>query len=128
MEPTKILSGATVLLVRDVMAAANYYRDQLGFRYSRFWGEPPAFCMAWRNAQCIMLSQTDDHGLIRSLSDVASIWDAYLWVDDLDRLYAEFQQRGATIDTEPFVTDYGVKELTIRDLDGYQLAFGEELD
>ena len=127
-KPTKILSGATVLLVRDVVAAADYYRDQLGFCYSRLWGEPPCFCMAWRDEQCLMLSQTDDHSQIRSLSDVAHIWDAYLWVDDADKLYAEFQERGAKIDSEPCIADYGVKEFTVRDLDGYQLAFGEELD
>lgn len=127
MNPAKLLSGATVLLVRDVERAANHYRDQLGFHYSRFWGEPPAFCMVWRNEQCLMLSHTTDHSLIRSLSDVAHIWDAYLWVDDADRLYAELQERGALIDREPRVTDYDVKEFTVRDLDGYQLAFGEEL-
>ncbi|MDA8017243.1 MAG: VOC family protein [Thermoanaerobaculia bacterium] len=128
MEPTKILSGATVLLVRDVEMAADYYRDKLGFRYSRLWGEPPCFCMAWRDEQCLMLSQVENHAHIRSLSDVAHIWDAYLWVDDADKLYAELEERGAILEHAPCVTDYGVKEFTVRDLDGYQLAFGEELD
>ena len=43
-------------LVADVEAAANYYRDTLGFRYERFWGEPPAFCILWR----------DNHGRVRA--------------------------------------------------------------
>ena len=45
----RILSGAPVLLVRDVVAAATYFRDQLGFSFDRFWGEPPDFCMVARD-------------------------------------------------------------------------------
>ena len=43
-----IKDGAPVLLVADVEAAANYYRDQLGFRYDQLWGDPPGFCILWR--------------------------------------------------------------------------------
>ena len=32
---TKILGVAPVLLVSDVVAAADYYRDKLGFAYER---------------------------------------------------------------------------------------------
>jgi len=34
-------SIAPYLVVDDVVATANYYRDKLGFGYERFWGEPP---------------------------------------------------------------------------------------
>ena len=128
MKVATVLSGATVFLVRDVVRAAEYYRDALGFRFSRYWGEPPSFCMVWRDEQCFMLSQVDDPGLIRPVSTVAGIWDAYLWVRDLDGLYVELQERGARIEDEPVVQHYGVKEFTVLDLDGYQIAFGEELD
>jgi hypothetical protein len=32
------------LVVDDVVATANYYRDTLGVEYDRFWNEPPSFC------------------------------------------------------------------------------------
>lgn len=48
-------SIAPYLIVDDVVATANYYRDKLGFGYERFWGEPPCFCMVWRNGVVIML-------------------------------------------------------------------------
>ena len=38
-------SVAPYLIVDDVVATANYYRDTLGFDYDRFWNEPPSFCM-----------------------------------------------------------------------------------
>ena len=40
-----IIGSAPILLVRDVVAAANYYRDQVGFTYDELWGEPPSFCI-----------------------------------------------------------------------------------
>ena len=40
---TRLTASAPVLLVRDVVAAANHYRDAMGFDYERFWGDPPSF-------------------------------------------------------------------------------------
>ena len=45
----KIVGSAPILLVADVVAAAEHYRDKLGFRYERFWGEPACFCMPYRD-------------------------------------------------------------------------------
>ena len=61
-------SIAPYLIVDDVVATANYYRDKLGFRYERFWGEPPCFCMVCRGGVIIMLSQLPKTGLMRPLS------------------------------------------------------------
>ena len=41
--PPKLTASAPVLLVKDVVAAAEHYRDRMGFRCERFWGDPPAF-------------------------------------------------------------------------------------
>ena len=53
--------------------------------------------------------------------------DAYIWVDDVDGLFAELQQRQAEIVSPPQLRIYGMKELEVRDLDGYVLCFGEEI-
>ena len=53
----QIQGVARVLLVRNVVASANYFRDKLGFSYDRLWGEPPGFCMVRRDGQTVMLSQ-----------------------------------------------------------------------
>ena len=42
MKP-KIIGSAPILLVKDVIASANYYRDKVGFTYERFWGSRPVF-------------------------------------------------------------------------------------
>ena len=125
----QLLSIAPYFLVRDVVAAAEYYRDALGFSYSRFWGEPPCFCMPHRDGLIIMLSQTQDAAIIRPNSKARrdESWDAYVWVKDADALYAEVKPRGAIIAYEPVLKEeYGNREFGVRDLDGYLLAFGSD--
>ena len=45
MAKPEIVGSAPILLVKDVIASANDYRDKVGFSYERFWGEPPCFCI-----------------------------------------------------------------------------------
>jgi len=53
--------------------------------------------------------------------------DAYVWTDDVDALYADFQTAGVEIIMPPTLRIYGMKELEICDLDGYVLCFGEDI-
>lgn len=54
-------------------------------------------------------------------------WDAYVWVEGLDELFAEMKANGATIEYEPCIQeDYDMKEFAVRDPDGYVLAFGQQ--
>lgn len=127
----QLLSIAPYFLVRDVVVAAEYYRDALGFSYTRFWGEPPCFCMPHRDGLIIMLSQTQDASIIRPNSKARreKSWDAYVWVKDADALYAEVKPRGAIIAYEPVLKEeYGNREFGVRDLDGYLLAFGSDAE
>ena len=61
----QLLAIAPYFLVRNVVNAAEYYRDALGFGYERFWGDPPCFCMPRRDGLIIMLSLTQDASIIR---------------------------------------------------------------
>lgn len=125
----RLLQGAVVLLVRDVPVAAAYYRDVLGFAFDRFWGDPPGFCMCWRDGHCVMLARAREPGDVRPIRTVApAVWDAYFWVTDVEALFARFEVAGARIGHAPFEKPYGVREGTVRDLDGHELAFGQRLE
>jgi uncharacterized glyoxalase superfamily protein PhnB len=122
---------APYFIVDDVVATANYYRDKLGFKYERFWGEPPGFCMVHRNAVVIMLSQFEQPGLARPNSRVdpeRSAWDAYVWVDDADALIAEFKARGVTIARDICEQPYGNRDFDVEDCNGYRLCFGHSIE
>ena len=128
MPKPQLTAVAPVLLVRDVVASANYFRDCVGFSYERLWGEPPDFCIARRDGQSLMLAQIEPdqmsvpHWKIRS-----GMWNAYFWVTDADALYEELKASGAKIDYGLGTKDYGVREFGIQDLDDHDIGFGQIL-
>jgi len=120
---------APFFFVADVVKATAYYCDVLGFTYERFWGEPPHFCMPHRDDLVIMLLQVEDKSRIRPNGNDGESWDAHIWVKDADRLFEEFKQKGARIAYEPVNrTLYGNREFAVRDLDGYVIAFGHNIE
>ena len=121
-----LVASAAVLLVRDVVRSAAYYRDALGFTYERFWGDPPDFVILQRDGMCLMLNQAPSgHLIVPNWKISPQMWNAYFWVRDVDALFAEFKARGATIDYELHRKPYDIREFGVQDLDGYDLAFGE---
>ena len=124
-------SIAPCFIVDHVVATANFYRDKLGFHYKRFWGDPPRFCMVKRSGIIIMLSQPDRPGLMRpnsALDPNGAAHDAYVWIDDADRLYQEFKSQGVKIVREIRDEPYGFRDFDIEDCNGYRLAFGQPLE
>lgn len=129
MNKTKITGSAPILLVKDVEASANYYRDKVGFTYERFWGEPPGFCILQRGNFHLMLSRAENEAdIIPNWKVVHNMWNVYFWVDDAKKMYEELKASGATIDYQLGLKDYGCLEFGIQDLDGYDIAFGELVD
>jgi uncharacterized glyoxalase superfamily protein PhnB len=125
----KITASSPVLLVSNVVAAAKYYGESLGFEGQQFYGgEPPVFCICSRDGFYLMLAQVDDP------SQIVPFWkirektcNAYFWVDDADALYEEMKSRGAKMDYGPCTQPYGVREFGIQDLDGHDISFGQIL-
>jgi uncharacterized glyoxalase superfamily protein PhnB len=124
----RVTGIAPLFIVTDVVRAAEHYRDRLGFRIAGyFFEEPPVFAMVGRDDQIIMLSlMTGTRGGSNRMHKNETV-DAYLWVDDVDALHAEFQQSRADIIMPPTLRVYGMKELEVRDLDGYVLCFGQDM-
>jgi hypothetical protein len=126
MSQPQLTSSAAVLLVKDVFAAADHYRDKLGFTYEGIFGEPPSYCILKRDGCNLMLKQADDPKHVVphwTVSDKLS--NVYFWVTDADGLCREFKERGATIDYGPCDQPYGCREFVIQDLDGYDISFGQ---
>jgi uncharacterized glyoxalase superfamily protein PhnB len=122
----KLTAHAPILLTKDIVAAANYWRDRVGFSYERFWGEPPHFCILERDGLQLMLSQVHNPADVRPhWKIVDQMWNVYFWVDDAAAIYDELRQRGATIDYELHDKPYGCREFGIQDLDGHDIAFGQ---
>lgn len=125
MKKAKLTGSAQIFLVKDVLATSDYYRDKMGFECTLL-GEPVQYCIAGRDNHHLMLAQSEnpEHDPAQ-LKVVSDMWHAYFWVDDIESLYVELDQRGVIIDYGLTVANYGVKEFGIKDIDGYEIAFGQ---
>lgn len=123
----RIRDATPVLLVKDVVRAAAYYTDKLGFAVGRFWGEPPTFAIACRDGVSVMLNQVDAGDNFRPNGAYDGRFSVYIDVDDADALHAEYQSKGADIACPPEDMPYMMREFQVRDLDGHLLGCGHDI-
>jgi hypothetical protein len=125
----RLTASAPVLLVRDVVSAANHLRDAMGFSYDRFWGEPPSFVILKRDGMFVMLKEAcDPKDVVPNWTVSDKLWDIYFWVKNVDSLHDEFVRRGAKIDYGLCIQPWGCREFGTQDIDGHDIAFGEIMD
>lgn len=117
---------APQFVVPDVVAAAELYRDKLGFEILGYFHDPPVFAMVRRGMAEIHLGKADgmEIRLNESLRKGLAT-DAYIWVSDINALYHEFLDRGVEIVEGPSRRVYDCVEITINDCNGFQIVFGE---
>lgn len=129
MARAALTSHAPVLLVKDVVAAAAYYRDKVGFDEQKLYGSPTNFAIIERDGCRLMLAQVSaETRVVPHWQIVDKLWSAYFWVDDAAALYAEYQSSGAIIDYTLSTTAWGTREFGIQDLDGHDIGFGQRLN
>ena len=114
--------------VPDVVVAAEYYRDKLGFEILGYFLDPPVYGIVGRDSARIHLGRIETGG--PSSPNVARREegiDAYVWVDDVDALHAELQKRGVPIADPPTKRVYGCYEMIVEDNNGFRIAFGTNI-
>ncbi|MFK7902023.1 MAG: VOC family protein [Nitratireductor sp.] len=127
MAGAKLIAQSPVLLVSDLLKSVEYWENCVGFK-AQLWGDPPNFAILRRDNCRLMLSQAPkDHTIVPNWEIVGNIWNAYFWVDDAKAIYEELIASGATIDYKLHEKPYGALEFGIQDLDGHDIAFGQDL-
>jgi len=120
----KCKSVSPHFVVPDVVASAEHYRDFLGFKILSYFLDPPVFAVVARDDVVIHFGKSDNGALPSPNVTRRSIGlDAYIWVNDLDALYAELQGRGAKIIEPPAMRVYKCYELVVEDNFGFRLCF-----
>jgi catechol 2,3-dioxygenase-like lactoylglutathione lyase family enzyme len=122
MEKAVLKSIAPQLAVPDVVAAAEYYRDTLGFEILGYWSDPPGYSIVQRDGVEIHFGKSETRAVSNALLRSGS-FDLYIWATDVRLLHDELRQRGAEILEGPVERVYKSTELVVRDLNGYQLVF-----
>jgi catechol 2,3-dioxygenase-like lactoylglutathione lyase family enzyme len=117
---------ATVLLVDDVAAALDYYREKLGFEGHAWERNPRHYGYASRGDTYVHFACFKDAPPKPNSGPVPpDMFDLYVYVDDVEALHEELSERGADILFAPLDTEYGLREIRVRDPFGYVLAFGK---
>ena len=123
----QIVRSAPYFPVPDVAAATSHYETVLGFKKEYSAGDPPQFAMVSRDGFAIMLRLVSDSASIVPNERQGGTWDVFFWISDAQALFEELQANGADIVYGPVIQEeYGMKELAVRDRNGYVLGFGQD--
>jgi uncharacterized glyoxalase superfamily protein PhnB len=128
--PKHFYGVVPVLLVDDVIATVQYYRDVLGFEIDFIYGDPPSYGSVSRDEAVINFSLSQPPGRRNGVQTAGpgNGIDAYFIVGEVDELYAELADAGARTHALPASHEYGMREFKVEDCNGYVLTFAEEIE
>ena len=117
---------APVFFTTDIPATLAYYKDKLGFECLGTWHDPPVYAIVARDEHKIHFRcaepPTANPGKYED-----ELLDAYLSIEDADKLYAEYASRGAEFIRGLADMPWHSREFVVNDCDGRLLAFGANL-
>ncbi len=118
---SRLIRTRLVLAVRDLRVSTDYWMKSLGC--SRDFGDgSDGWSFLSRDEFSVMLGECSDE---RPASEIGNhSYVAYVTVDDVDQLYAELENRRATISSSPQSKPWGMREFGIHTPDGHRLTFG----
>jgi catechol 2,3-dioxygenase-like lactoylglutathione lyase family enzyme len=117
---------APQFFTRDLPATLAYYRDKLGFDCVGTWQDPPVYAIVTRDEHRIHFRCAEPPPP-HSDKYEDELLDAYISIDDADRLYAEYAARGVEFTRSLGNTPWQSREFVVRDCDGRLLAFGRNV-
>lgn len=121
----KVKASAPHFFVQDIHRSVRFYVDVLGFDEPQIWGDPPAFAMPARDGFIVMLNQAGPE-LVKP-NGAIDCWDAYFWCDEVDAFWQSIRTRVDVVHGPEDRDLYGMREIGIRDPDGYMLVIARDL-
>lgn len=110
----------------NISGTVAYYKDKLGFECVGTWQEPPVYAIVARDQHAIHFRCAEPPTANPArYSD--ELLDAYVLVEDVNSLYAEYAARGVEFTRELGNTPWHSREFVVKDCDGRLLAFGAKL-
>jgi GNAT superfamily N-acetyltransferase len=118
-ELVSLRSSEPIFPVADVVATVGFYRTVLGFSSEWLWGDPPDFGgVRWGRVGVMFAQQCERE------AKISGQWHSF-FVNGVDALYAMHVRNGATIHSPLEAKPWGLREYTVRDLNGHYLRFGQ---
>jgi catechol 2,3-dioxygenase-like lactoylglutathione lyase family enzyme len=123
MPLTNFNSAVPVIATSDVLGTIQYFEGTLGFKQQWIWGDPPVY--AGVRAGGALLYVSHDPGLASTLKERGLTPDIFLWVSDIDTVYARHRAACADIIEELAPRPWGVRQYVVREPNGYLLKIAE---
>lgn len=112
-----------VIGTSDVSTTVSYFEETLGFERQWSWGNPPVYVGV--RAGRAMLYISSDPDLAAAIRDRKLAPDVFLWVNNIESVYAQHCRNGADIAEELAERPWGVRQYTVREPNGYSLKIAE---
>jgi uncharacterized glyoxalase superfamily protein PhnB len=112
-----------VIFVANVEASAEFFKDTLGFSIDFLHGEPPFYGSVSRDGACVHLKFVHEPVLTVGAQDRDGLIVAFIEVENVKALYAEYVTAGAIVDQKLKKQAWGGRDFIVRDPDGNGLCF-----
>lgn len=121
MSEKKFWKVSPHLPVKDVKETVEWYKQNLGFGEEWFYGDPITDGDCRRDEMRFLFGIGSEP--FQPLKDISLI----LFVSNVDEVYNEVTERRLPITREIKDYDYGIREFSILDCNGYLLRFSESI-
>lgn len=119
----KVVHTRHVLAVKDLAAAADYFKSKLGFDLD--FTSPGWEFLSFGDFK-VMLGECSDEMTAEATGNHS--WFAHCLVENVDEVYAEFNERGAAILSRIANKPWGIRDFTVITPDGHRIVFGQVID
>ena len=127
MKRKKFVRSGPHLPVRNLRETLDYYRDKLGFYEEWTWTNDEGMVVdGGIRRDDMRLLFAEDPGFVDAINRYGKSQLPLMWfVENIDEVFSEFQNRGIafadTLRTHP----YGLKEFAFVDINGYYIRVAE---
>jgi uncharacterized glyoxalase superfamily protein PhnB len=116
-------TAVPLIQVRHSIAAEAFYCGCLGFRLLSSWRPDETK----DDPRYMTLSRDEAYLHVHSFQvGPAGATAAYVFVDDVDSLYAELMSNGVSVSGPPIDQEWGTREIAVRDADRNVITFGQK--
>jgi uncharacterized glyoxalase superfamily protein PhnB len=124
MSPIPRLTRAVpVIFVANVGTSAEFFTNTLGFSIDFLHGKPPFYGSVSRDGACVHLKFVHEPVLVAGAQDRDGFITAFIEVENVKALYAEYVTAGAVFDQKLKKQAWGGRDFIVRDPDGNGLCF-----
>jgi uncharacterized glyoxalase superfamily protein PhnB len=118
-----IRNAVPILFVQDVVVAATFYHDQLGFNLDFLHGNPPFYGSVSRGGACIHLRFVHQPNFLELEARETSLILATIEVSNVKALFEEYQARGVLFSQRLTRQAWGGINFHVRDPAGNVISF-----